>query len=363
VASDAKQQAPPIAAFRDENNGGKYGFINRRGAVVLEPQYDYAADFIDGLAKVQSDGRWGFIDVTGKLRFTLPPETQDALDASEGMAWFLSSKEERWGLCDDKGRVILEPTYDEIEPFSQGLAAVNVGAKWRFPGIQEGGKWGYVNKKGELVIPLQYMYVDAFSEGLAKVFGSKGVKFIDPSGKLLVDLGPEMVGQFREGLAPVNIFLAEKAADWRTRFVDRQGKTVLSVDGAAEEFHEGMAVLVLEGGEAESEAKKSYGYIDRQGKLAIRPRFAEAHAFSEGLAAVRTKKTTVWRMGDTWGYIDKTGKYRIEPLFNEARPFRGGLARVHIGGTLRVGFDAPPEWEGGEWWLIDTRGKKLRRSH
>jgi WG containing repeat len=97
--------------------------------------------------------------------------------------------------------------------------------------------------------------------------------------------------------------------------------------------------------------------------MMIHPRFGEADDFSEGLAAVRTKKTTVYGRGDTWGYIDKTGNYQIEAVYNEARSFRGGVARVHFGGTLQVATDAPPFWERGEWWLIDTRGKKLIRFH
>jgi hypothetical protein len=362
AADDETRPAPPVAAFKDEGYG-KYGFINRRGAVVLEPKYESADDFVDGLARVRSDGKLGFIDATGKLRFTLPPGTQEALDASEGMVWFRSPRGGRWGFCDDKGRVILESAYDDVEPFSDGLAAVNLGAKVQAPlGDTSGGKWGYVDKKGKLVIPVQYEHARPFSDGLAQVSDSAGAKLLDNSGKVVVDLGQVIPGDFREGLAPVYVGPAVAGKDWHTRFLDRRGKPAFTVEGWAEEFHEGMAVVSVKGGEAESINHTSYGYVDRAGKLVIRPRFGEAHAFSEGLAAVRTKKTTGLRIGDTWGYIDKTGKYRIEPLFNEARPFRGGVARVHIGGKMPVARDVPPYWVGGEWWFIDRTGKKLKRS-
>ncbi len=133
------------------------------------------------------------------------------------------------------------------------------------------------------------------------------------------------------------------------------------MDGWAEQFHQGLAVVIVRGGEAQSDENSSYGYIDHEGKVVISPRFGEAHDFSEGLAAVRIKKTTVYGRGDAWGYIDKTGKYQIEPVFNEAHSFQGGIARVHMGGTLRVFYDAPPFWEGGEWWLIDACGKRVTR--
>ena len=31
----------------------KYGFIDKSGKVVIEPQFDYVGDFSEGLAKVQ----------------------------------------------------------------------------------------------------------------------------------------------------------------------------------------------------------------------------------------------------------------------------------------------------------------------
>ncbi len=133
------------------------------------------------------------------------------------------------------------------------------------------------------------------------------------------------------------------------------------MDGWAERFHEGLAVVIVRGGEAQSNENKSYGYIDGEGKMAIHPQFGEACEFSEGLAAVRTKKTTVYGRGDTWGYIDTTGKYQIEPVYNEAHSFKDGVASVHLGGTLQVVSHASPFWEGGEWLQIDTCGKRVRR--
>ncbi|HEV2668337.1 MAG TPA: WG repeat-containing protein, partial [Blastocatellia bacterium] len=38
-------------------------------------------------------------------------------------------------------------------------------------------------------------------------------------------------------------------------------------------------------------------YINRAGEIAIKPAFDDAHAFSDGLAAVQ--------IGSKWGYIDK----------------------------------------------------------
>lgn len=45
---------------------GKYGFIDRTGKEVIPLIYDDAYGFYDGLAAVEKDGKMGYIDRTGK---------------------------------------------------------------------------------------------------------------------------------------------------------------------------------------------------------------------------------------------------------------------------------------------------------
>src|SRR5262245_32107903 len=68
------------------------------------------------------------------------------------------------------------------------------------------------------------------------------------------------------------------------------------------------------------------GYIDRTGKIVIKPQFDGATDFSEGLAVV-----AVHEGGYKEGYIDETGKMVIPPQFDKATAFSEGLALVGIG--------------------------------
>ena len=43
-----------------------YGYIDATGAFAIEPQYGIAGVFRDGLAHVQTDTGWAYIDRTGK---------------------------------------------------------------------------------------------------------------------------------------------------------------------------------------------------------------------------------------------------------------------------------------------------------
>jgi hypothetical protein len=83
----------------------------------------------------------------------------------------------------------------------------------------------------------------------------------------------------------------------------------------------------------------NWGFLDTDGKLAIKPRFGQAHDFSHGFAAVE-------RNG-LWGYVDKQGKWAIAPRFGRADDFsQTGLASVRR--------------KDGRLALIDTQGKAVR---
>jgi len=48
--------------------GDKWGFVDTTGRMAIEPQFDFAAPFFDGLALVQmgtEDAKRGYIDKTG----------------------------------------------------------------------------------------------------------------------------------------------------------------------------------------------------------------------------------------------------------------------------------------------------------
>ena len=144
-----------------------------------------------------------------------------------------------------------------------------------------------------------------------------------------------------------DLFACDFGSGWG--YVDREGKlTIRPRFETAEQFSEGMAHV--------SECGR-HGFINWQGEFVILPHYLEAHNFSEGLAAVvfNTKwgyigtndryviiplyddcgdfseglAMVLWR--GRWGYIDKSGKFEISPRFDEARKFVDGTAQVRIG--------------------------------
>ena len=63
----------------------KKGFINKTGTVVIEPRFESARSFAEGLAAAKnSDNKWGYVDETGK--WVIEPQFTNAMNFSEGLA-------------------------------------------------------------------------------------------------------------------------------------------------------------------------------------------------------------------------------------------------------------------------------------
>jgi WG containing repeat len=49
--------------------GGSWGYVDRRGHVVMPPQFADAGDFFSGLAAVRVGDLWGYLSTSGKMAF------------------------------------------------------------------------------------------------------------------------------------------------------------------------------------------------------------------------------------------------------------------------------------------------------
>lgn len=114
-----------------------FGF-KKDGAVVILAKYDFACDFSEGLAKVDLNGKSGYIDKSGKE--------------------------------------VIQLKYDVVGDFSEGLAAVKLN-----------GKCGYINKSGKEVIPLKYDSAYYFSNGQASAILNGEWGYIDKQGNFTPD--------------------------------------------------------------------------------------------------------------------------------------------------------------------------------
>lgn len=74
---------------------GKWGYIDKDGTVKIEPQYEDARSFANGMAAVMQDGLWGFINADGEM--VIEPQFEDARDFNSNGCVFIFSDSE-WKL-------------------------------------------------------------------------------------------------------------------------------------------------------------------------------------------------------------------------------------------------------------------------
>ncbi len=164
------------------------GYIDRAGNFVIEvkpglgailshesiPEALARASFSEGLARTDAGC---YIDKTGKIVIAVEPKLSWSGKFSEGMACVAIGN--KYGYIDKTGKIVIEPQFDKVQNFSEGLAAVNTIQKALFNFNQ----WGYIDRKGNMVIESQFSEVFSFRHGLALVSTGTGHGYIDKKGK------------------------------------------------------------------------------------------------------------------------------------------------------------------------------------
>lgn len=152
---------------------GKYGYIDRTGKVVIKPQYENTMGFNEGLAATKMNGKYGYIDTKG--RWVIKPQFDFTYMFSEGLAMVRIGKQYAW--IDRTGKIVIQPL--DFEQVGQGFK------EGRLP-VKRNGKWGFIDKTGKIVIETKFDEVKQFSGGVAQVV-TEGHQhhWIDLNGKIL----------------------------------------------------------------------------------------------------------------------------------------------------------------------------------
>jgi hypothetical protein len=209
----------------------KYGFMDATGKLVIENKYEDVRDFSEGLAAVKLNGKWGYLDHKGnvKIDFQYSEEPQSF---SCGRA-FVHGTNYKWALIDTLNKIIIQPTLEQVFPYSEGLAIVSLrdakGTEF-FKIIDSDGKsikeFKPTGKEKDIII-----FKSGFSEGLAIANQGYGnnLGFIDSKGKTAIDYKFSKLNPFSNGLA-----YAEKT-DAKTNmitkgFIDKKGKFEIVIE-------------------------------------------------------------------------------------------------------------------------------------
>lgn len=317
---------------------GKRSLINRKGETLIPPQYESVGTFQYGLAWAKEDGKFLFIDTSGRqktLFFSDYPETREF---HEGLV-AIKNAENEWGFLDENYVEIIKPQYVSVSDFHEGYACVQRGRNFgyidatgtekipvRFDKatpfkhgvsiVKKGNYWGMINKHGSAIVEMQYDSMWMRENDLVFAMKNNKIGILDTSGKVIV---PSIYESIRQTLNAKDFsvnskfLLVQKRSLWGG--IDANGKEVF-----APVFEEIGVVadskLIL------FKMNGKFGFMDWSGHIIVSPQYQLASDFINGRAAVFNGK---------WGFIDITGELVIRNIYDEVGFFSSNLAPVKIG--------------------------------
>lgn len=116
--------------------GGNWVFVSSQGT-QLSTAFQSSGNFSDGLALVQLQGKFGYINKDGAT--VVEPKFRGAMNFSEGYAFV--QEDRLYGVIDTTGKYVIPPRFESAgSPFQAGLSIVNVN-----------GNQAYIDHTGMIV--------------------------------------------------------------------------------------------------------------------------------------------------------------------------------------------------------------------
>lgn len=246
-----------MAYFNQKSTDGRYfyGYFNNLGEIVIQPKYEFAENFIDDKAVVKlGDYNYQIIDKKGN-----PLSTFNYFylgDMGDGLVAFREKEGDMIGYMDEKGKIVIPPSFISAEAFKDGFAVTR--------GENFIPSYGLINKKGEYVIKPEYNAIRNLGEGMFAVgtpinndFMDMGSRFaiVNSSGEFLTDFVYYNVGNFKDGLA----FANDKAY---TFLINKEGKRADKIGSL-----EGIGELTVLGDVIKANIDNRLSYIGEQGNF------------------------------------------------------------------------------------------------
>lgn len=283
--------------------GKLFGFVNDKWEIVVPVKYQDALDFQEGLAAVARNDKWGFVD---KLGQEVIPTQYDVVsggfyysslssqygrygrgrDRNAGGSFYEGlarvDKNGKIGFINKKGEVVIPLKYDDALDFKDGIVAVAVGDKF--------GKFGFIDKTGKETVPLKYPL------GLDKDgYYYDNVKKEHVSDGTTISLAEEF------GYGKPFAIVSLSGDDTNYGMLNRKGEIVIPFECSFIKY--GDKMIRVQKGNKHNEATYRWGYFNYEGEQVTPIIYQRASRFGDvekGVAYVKKD--------EKWYYINMKGE-------------------------------------------------------
>ena len=309
--------------------GEKYGAYRDDGTQLAAPVYAYAKGYSDGMAAVTKEGS---MQVIFDWEFD---EEEQAEYGDDGKIW--EFEDGKYGYLDETGKLAIPLKYAKAFDFHEDRAFVRE---------TEDGPLLMIDKTGKVIasysnVNLWYYETVRFSEGLAIIpmtdsedaFATEYYIAVDKSGKTVYTFHDQYV-DFENGYHDGLVAMAEEA-EWGTGgpclergvngmtgagYRDKTGKKVISGDYSdLGTFSNGMAMVA----KYDDNWNWKCGFINTSGKLVVPMEYERYWSFKEGIGAVSKSSEN-----PAGALVDKNGKFLTDFLYSNIWQTNEGLVPV-----------------------------------
>lgn len=140
-------------------------YFDHYGKIVIPFQNKYQSygNFTEGLARVRLGDKWGYIDKKGNE--VIEPQFHFAEEFSNGIA-IVRNTEDKHGAIDKSGKLIIDYQFHILLAFENGYA--------RFGDYKT---YGLIDKSGRKVVPQEYIHIGPVENNKVKVQIKEGEKY------------------------------------------------------------------------------------------------------------------------------------------------------------------------------------------
>ena len=325
------------------NLNEKWSFINTQGELIGNGNlwFDYVEGFTEGFAIVRVNRKSSFINTNGELIGNGNLWFDAVNDFNEGFARVRLNW--KWSFINTKGELIGDGNlwFDNSWSFKEGFAKVKLNGKYSFINtkgeligdgnlwfdevevfdglliVRLNGKWSFINSKGELIGNGKFWFdnIWGFSEGFARVELNEKYSFINTKGELIGNgnLWFDEAENFQYGFALIK-------SNGKYSFINTKGELIGNGNlwfDSIWSFSEGFAMVKLNG---------KYSFINTKGELIGNGKlwFNGASFFEDGFA--RIKSNGKYSFINTKGELIANGNL----WFDEAWAYTDGFMWVKL---------------------------------